>query len=92
MRKDMKNLQRKVEYLTNMLASQRIIQREVFDEGTTRGDEDQHTKHEEIWWVHVQKDREKKKEKTKLGPGARWKKVRYFFSPLDYAQTLFHIF
>jgi hypothetical protein len=33
MRKDMQNLQRKVEDLTNVLASQRIIQREVSNEG-----------------------------------------------------------
>ena len=40
---DIQNLQRKVEDLTNMLASQRIIQREVYDEGIVSGDVDQHT-------------------------------------------------
>ena len=44
---DIQNLQRKVEDLTNMLASQRIIPGEVFDEETDQGDLDQHTKHEE---------------------------------------------
>ena len=34
MNRDMKNCQRQVAYLTNMLSSQRIIQREVFDEET----------------------------------------------------------
>jgi hypothetical protein len=33
MRRDMKILQRKVEDLTNVLDSQRIIQREMLDEG-----------------------------------------------------------
>jgi hypothetical protein len=42
MRRDMKNLQRQVADLTNVLASQRIIQREVFDEETDQGDVDQH--------------------------------------------------
>jgi hypothetical protein len=45
--KDMQNLQRQVEYLTIMLASQRIIQREVSDEETVRGDVDQYIKLEE---------------------------------------------
>jgi hypothetical protein len=47
MHKDMKNLQRQVENSTNMLASQRIIQREVSDEETDQGDVDQHIEHEE---------------------------------------------
>jgi hypothetical protein len=40
MRRDMQNLQRKVADLTNVLASQRIIQREVSDEETNQGDID----------------------------------------------------
>jgi hypothetical protein len=44
---DMQNIQRQVADFTNVLASQRIIQREVFDDETIRGDVDQHTKHEE---------------------------------------------
>ena len=40
MRRDMKNLQRQVAYLTSMLASQRIIQREVFDEEIDQGNVD----------------------------------------------------
>jgi hypothetical protein len=47
MRRDMKILQRKVEDLTNVLDSQRIIQREMLDEGIVRGDVDRHTKHQE---------------------------------------------
>jgi hypothetical protein len=47
MRRYMKNLQRKVANLTSMLASQRIIQREVSDEETNQGNVDQHIEHEE---------------------------------------------
>jgi hypothetical protein len=47
MHRDMQNLQRQVADLTNVLASQRIIQREVFDEETNQGDVDQHIEHEE---------------------------------------------
>jgi hypothetical protein len=42
MRRDMKNLQRQVEDLTNMLTSHRIIQRELSYEETYQGDVDQH--------------------------------------------------
>jgi hypothetical protein len=47
MRRDMKKLQRQVEYLTRMVASQRIIQREVFDKAIGQGNVDQHIEHEE---------------------------------------------
>jgi hypothetical protein len=42
MHKDIQNLQMQVADLANMLASQRIIQREVFDEETNQGDVDHH--------------------------------------------------
>ena len=43
----MKNIQRQVADLTSMLASHRIIQREVFDEETDQENVDQHIEHEE---------------------------------------------
>ena len=47
MHRDMQDLQRQLADLTNMLASQRIIQRVVFDEETNQGDVDQHIEHED---------------------------------------------
>ena len=48
--------------------------------------------HAMIWWDHVQKDRTKKgKSKIKTYDKME-KKLREFFLPLDYAQTLFHKF
>ena len=43
MHRDMQNLQRKVIYLTYMLANQTIIRREVYYEETDQGGVDQHT-------------------------------------------------
>ena len=45
--RDMQNLQRKLANLTSMLANQRIIQREVYDEDTDQGDVDKYIEHEE---------------------------------------------
>ena len=53
MHRDMQNLQRQVEDFTNVLTSQRIIQREVSNEGIVQGDVDQHTKHEEEQLEHM---------------------------------------
>ena len=47
MRRDMWNLQRHVEYITYMLANQRIIWREAYDEETDQGGVHQHIEHEE---------------------------------------------
>jgi len=46
MRRDMKNLQRQVVYLTNMSSSQKIIQREVSHEEIDQRDVDKHTEYE----------------------------------------------
>ena len=58
MHRDMKNLQRKVADLANMLASQRIIQREVYDEDTDQGDVDQHIEHDKEHEEHEEEQLE----------------------------------
>ena len=53
MRIDMQNLQIQVVELTNMLANQRIIQRDVSDEETKHGDVDHQREHEEEQLEHM---------------------------------------
>jgi hypothetical protein len=56
--RDMKNLQRQVADLTSMLASQRIIQRELSDEEIYQGNVDQHIEHEEKHGEHEEEQLE----------------------------------
>ena len=53
MHRDMQNLQRQEEYLTNMFDSQTIIQREASDEEIDQGDVDHHIEHEEEQLGHM---------------------------------------
>ena len=53
MRRYIQNLKRKVIDLTNMLANQRIIRREAYDDETIQGNVNQHIEHEEKQVGHM---------------------------------------
>jgi hypothetical protein len=61
-RRDMQNLQRQVENLISMLASQRIIQREVPNEKKNQGNVDHHIEHEEEHEEHEEEHEEHEEE------------------------------
>ena len=71
--RDMENLQRQVEGLTNVLDNPRIIWREASDDETDQGDVDQHIEHEEEQVGHMTFEERMLKALEGEIMGSKWK-------------------